>query len=399
MNARPSLSGARWGLRPADQRFDTVSTLYDALSQRQARARSCALRPEALRVLPADDGLLLEHEGEPMVPSAYAAGQISRALGLPAQAIRVLSPELGAAALNERIERTRHGLDGLRRGTTLLLEDSPDGLTRLRGLQSQAYSRTWDRDVVDALIQPLLDAGYVPAAASAQQPDTDRALFSSDRDLFCFLVRDDPQGSLHGLHGRPLRRGVVLRNSEVGGLSLHLRAFWFDRFCTNHMVFGGRMAAALTEPHRVGDRPPLQRLLDRWHAAGGLAAFDQGRSQAEAMMRRAAEVVVARWDQHPRELEAEAVESMVRLARRARVRTLLPRRLLRAGAQRARVYATARGASDTATHEGADVAVPPPGLTLWHLACGLTEVSQERSGHTDARARIDAAVGRVLAAA
>jgi len=33
------------------------------------------------------------------------------------------------------------------------------------------------------------------------------------------------------------------------------------------------------------------------------------------------------------------------------------------------------------------------------MACSITEVSQERSSHTDRRARVDAAMGQVLAAA
>ncbi len=334
MNARPSLSGARWGHRPPDQRFDTVPVLREALTARRASASTRALDPASVRALPGTEGIVLDVDGEHLVPSAFAAAQISSAVGLPAKAVRVLSPELGAAALNERFERSLTEGRGLRADATLLVEERRDGPTRLRSVQSSAYSRTWDLDVLDQLVEPILAEGWVPAAASVHRPDTDRALFSSDRDLFCFLVCDAPGHELPTPHGRPLRRGIVIRNSEVGGISLQLRAFWFDSFCTNHMVFGGSMAVELVEPHRVGKAPPLQRLLDRWHAVGGLRALERSRIEEERIIRRAMQVIVARPSDRPRQVEDDAVEAVATLARRARVATLLPRTLLRAGVRR-----------------------------------------------------------------
>lgn len=400
MNARPSLAGARWGQRPPDQRFDSISALHTALVERRALAHTRMLDPRSIQAHPNASGIELEVNGERMKASAFAASQISTAVGLPARAIQVLSPQLGAAALNERFERSRTEGRGLRPNTTLLLQDTPHGPTQLRGLQSTVYSRTWDVDVLHALVEPIIAAGYVPATASAQRPHTDQALFSSDRDLFCFLVREGSHAELPTPHGRPLRRGIVIRNSEVGGLSLQLRAFWFDSFCTNHMVFGGSMAVELVEPHRVGKLPPLQRLLDRWHALGGLKALEHGRPEELAVIRRAARLVVARPQQSIRDMDEDAVDAITQLARRARVRSLLPRMLLKAGARRARVYAAARHPDATRTlDEREAVHIPEPGITLWHMACGITEVSQELSGHTDRRARLDSAIGRVLSAA
>lgn len=77
MNARPSLAGARWGVRPPDQRFDVVPDLRDALTRRRARARTRALSPEAVRALPGTDGIVLDVDGELLIPSALAASQIS----------------------------------------------------------------------------------------------------------------------------------------------------------------------------------------------------------------------------------------------------------------------------------------------------------------------------------
>ena len=400
MNARPSLAGARWGRRPLDQRFDSVSMLRSSLAARRVRAGTRVLEPRAIQAFPGTAGIVLEVDGEPMIPTAYAASQISSAVGIPAKAIEVLSPELGSAALNERFARTLEGPGGLRSGTTLLLEEHSDGPATLRGLQSTSYGQTWDLDVLEQVVEPILAEGYVPAAASPLRPLEDRALFSSDRDFFCFLVRDAPHGELHAPHGRPLRQGIVVRNSEVGGIALHLRAFWFDSFCTNHMVFGGSMAVNLVEPHRVGEAPPLQRLLDRWNALGGVAALERAGTEEQRLMERAMQIVVARPADFLRDVDADAVEAVARLARRARVSTLLPRTLLKAGARRARVYAAAHSPEATRTlDEREAVHFRGPGVTLWHMACGITEVSQELFPHTDRRARVDAAIGRVLAAA
>ena len=160
------------------------------------------------------------------------------------------------------------------------------------------------------------------------------------------------------------------------------------------------MVVELAEAHRVGAQPPLQRLLDRWQEVGGLAALERSRAEEEQIIRRAMRLVIARPADDPRVVEDEAVDAVVRLARRARVTTLLPRTLLRAGVRRARVYAAARHPEATRTlDEREAIHVRGPGLTLWHLACGITEVSQELSTHTDRRARVDGAIGRVLAAA
>jgi len=400
MNARPTLAGARWGVRPPDQRFDDIEGLKQAISSRRGRARTLSFSPDRVRALPGREGIVLDLDGEVMVPTAYAASQLSRAVGLPAAAVQVLSPELGAAALNERIERTGDKPGGFPRGATLLLEDQPDGPARLRGLQSGSYGRTWDIDVVEALVEPLMEAGFVPAAASVGAPDQNLALFSSDRDLFCFLVHADPDAWLPTPHGRPLKRGIVIRNSEVGGISLQLRAFWFDSFCTNHMVFGGALAVELSEAHRAGQQSPLDRLLDRWSQVGGLDCLAGSTAAEQGVMARASRLIVAERGDSLRQMEVAAADAVALLAGRARVRTYLPRKLLRAGARRARVYAAARSPEATRTLDERDACdFPGPGISLWHMACGITEVSQEQSLHTDQRAQVDVAIGRVLAVA
>ncbi len=384
MNApRPSLAGARWAQRLPDETFSSIEALLDESRARKQAGQVWPVDLRGLQAIPLDDGVSLVLDGTHLQPTPLAASQLSQRVGLPVQAVQVLSPELGAAALNERIAATASSGYPSNQPLRLLVEPQPDRGFTLRAVNSHRYARVWDADVIEALVAPLAEDGWQPARVEGRVTQAPVGLFRSDRDLFCFLVHPGPEYRLPGAHGRPLQRGIVVRNSEVGGIALRVRAFWFDGWCTNHMVFGGRTAFDFAVQHREGNQTPLARLQERWDAAGGAQALADETDIAAGQMHRAAARLLTPWADTPMATAHLAADAFGDFALRVGVRRSLPRRLLRMGAFSALAYA---GPDD-------------PGLTLWHMACGITQAVQGRTGHQDERMAVDEAVGRVLAAA
>lgn len=383
MNAHPTLDGARWGQRAPAETFSNVQALLAVTRHRKEHALTRPFDLRALQAVPQVDGVSLSLDGVTLAPTPLAASQLSRLVGLPTRTVQVLSPELGAAALNERITATVMADPRQERALRALVQPRSGGGLTLRAVTSHRYARVWDADVIEQIVSPLAEDGWAPARVEGVHRGAPVGLFRSDRDLFCFLVHPGPDHRLPGAHGRPLQRGIVVRNSEVGGVALRVRAFWFDGWCTNHMVFGGTMAFDLAEPHREGSRSPLARLLERWDAAGGARGLVDQAPLASQQMYRAAAHLLAPWDDAPGATARQAADAFGDLARRARVRRALPQRLLRAGALAAFDY----------------VRPSEPGLTVWHVACGITQAVQAQTPHQDQRMAVDEAVGRVLAAA
>lgn len=379
MNATISLAGSRWAQRPADQRHGSVAALLDRAQARKAQGETRSVALDDLHAAPAGDGSISLHIGdEALLPTPFAAAQLSRWVGLPPKAVQVLSPELGAAALNERIAVTVAQGEG--RLWQALIEPNGGDRATLRALTSPQYARAWDADLIERLLLPLLDEGWAPATASGQRGAAQAGLFSSDRDLFCFLVHPGAEHRLLAPHGRPMQRGLIVRNSEVGGVALSLRAFWFDAWCTNHMIFGAQSALDLSVAHRRGSRAPLDRLADAWSEAGGTATLAQDTEEARALAERAQACVLAPWSRVPRDTLRHTVEAFADRARRVRVRRCFTAGVLRDGAALAARMADPHG----------------PGVSLWAMACGVTEAVQASTVHQDARMGVDVAVGRVL---
>jgi hypothetical protein len=355
MNAGPSLQGSRWTQRSDDESFSTIEALRAHVGARRQRATVRTVPLHALRPVPTAHGVDLELEGVALRPSPWAARQYSVLVGLPARAVQVLSPRLAAAALTERVDAVARG----RRSPVVEIveEQKPEGPATLRSLVGPRYARAWDVDLVDALLGPLAARGWAPAESRTPSGGSRTGLFASDRDLFCFLTHDDAALELPGAPGRPLRRGLLIRNSEVGGVALRVQSFWFNAWCTNRMIFGAQEVVDLRELHVAGRGGPLERLLEHWEAWGGFDRLEAPPLVAADIAQSAAAHPLAARCSEPGELVEELVERTSGLAVRARAGSILRRPLLRAGAQLALEH----------------YLVPDQAhVSLWAMAGGLT---------------------------
>jgi hypothetical protein len=250
----------QWASRPDDERFTSIDALHAATRgyADEATERSVpwsVLRTEA-------DGPDVKLVGKGSVPSNltnWAFGQLSARIGAPAEYLRKLPPTLAVQNLN-------HGLANR-------VEDKGDGNAQIlfhtnggllaRALTTDKYSRIWNYEVAERLVG-LQGMGWEPATPDIRgyaDPDDKRnfALYASDHDLFAFLRNRNlaiEVGGTTAQREKPVYRGVIVENSEVGAASLKLTRFLYNEMCGNHIIWGASKVVDLTFRHvgNVRDR-------------------------------------------------------------------------------------------------------------------------------------------------
>lgn len=233
----------QWATRPDDQRFTTLEAMHAATKAYADAARTYNVPWVDLKVeAQGDDLALVGSAGIPAKLTNYAFGQIARRVEAPALYLRKLPADLAARNLNDGLSRKTDG-------TANLLFHQNDGLV-LRAATSEIYSRLWDYEVIERLIDLCTRHDLVPARPTLSNSD-ERALFASDHDMFAFLMSRersilDPTGKAN------LFRGAIFKNSEVGDSSLEIMGFKFRDICGNFIIWGAEKLATVRFAH-VGE--------------------------------------------------------------------------------------------------------------------------------------------------
>jgi hypothetical protein len=142
---------------------------------------------------------------------------------------------------------------------------------QLRAITSPTYCRVWDADLLREVHEWLLPVGFSPAKPTintdAQQNNihgnNKPSLFRGDRDSFSFFMTDKTDEG-HG--GRPVRRGFLFSNSEVGHRAIKSSRFVFDDVCANFIIWGAEQVVEEKIIHRGGARADAN-LLRRFRTA------------------------------------------------------------------------------------------------------------------------------------
>ena len=373
-------ASSEWASRPADERFWSLSDLYnDCLESRQGSA--VATVPfGSLNVSAEGRSLLLEgKEGKRAHMTHYAFGQLATSVGAPAAYLRSLPTPTVAECLNVGIA----GADD--RSDRRLLFHTNGRLT-LRATLSDKYERVWDSDVADYLKH--LDGWRAPAGRKPVSYDgaTRRAttddilpgqiniregdliapsgLYASDHDMFAFLVA--PDRVIDDGSDKPLMRGIFVRNSEVGDASLTFTFFLMQAVCGNHIVWGASGVHEVRVRH-VGDAP-LRKALKEFE--GELRRYHDGAAEEEKGIAAARKLILgATKDEVLKNLVAYAKGHSLPLSR-SRLSEALD-----VAEQHRDWYGDPR--------------------SLWGAVAGLTHASQT-TGFQDDRAVIDRAAGKLM---
>jgi hypothetical protein len=349
----------QWATRPDDERFPSVQALYDATVN---YARTALERPQvridSLRVEAIDGDVQIVGRGDvPAKLTHWSFGQLAGRVKAPADYLRSLPATLAAQNLNYGLaKRVKDDADAT---VNLLLHKQ--GTLMLRALTSDRYSRIWNFEVAERLIE-MEARGWLPATPDFNRFDDKLPLYASDHDMFAFIVHPDrvikepnnPEG---------LRRGLIVSNSEVGGGKLKLLRFLYRAMCGNHIIWGAEDVAELSAIH-VGER--IHQKFDEWKVEIVKYLDESASAQEQAVIR----VMTKRIAGSKDEL-LDALFSMKSLG--------LSRRVLEAG------YASAMPDEDGDP------------LTPWGIVQGLTRYSQQ-TPFADERMAIDNSAGKILAA-
>lgn len=243
---------SEWFSRPADERYLSLSELFEAVQIRTERSRtrtveSAAIRVEANRNDAEHLALVLPGSDIPIAPTHWSFGQLASLVGAPATYLRQLPASL--AGINLQYGLTSHRAEQVK---TLEIEDDR---VELHAVTGPDYGRIFDRELVAAVqriagngtgdtrwkVPGVLDWStriYNPQADITKDTTT---LYASDRDVFLFLVDDlNPIEAGRLRDGSPdlYFRGFYCWNSEVGAKTLGIASFYLRAVCQNRNLWG-----------------------------------------------------------------------------------------------------------------------------------------------------------------
>jgi hypothetical protein len=246
----------QWMSRPADQRFQTLDDLRDALSARRNASRAVNMDLEEIRSKPTDDGqgIVINSGLTPARPSHWSFGQLARLVSAPAEYLRRMPVELACRCLNESIDQTNEDRGEMK---LMTIRDEEGGLDTLQAVTSTTYGRIWDADVASAVSRIVDRSGgrfFNPKDWSGKPS----GLYASDHDVFIFMV--DGGSIVDGGGERDqMNRGFITWNSETGAKTFGLMTFLFRVVCGNHMIW---------------DATDITKMIVR-HTSGGPTRFDR----------------------------------------------------------------------------------------------------------------------------
>ncbi|WP_413708617.1 DUF932 domain-containing protein [Rhizobium sp. Rhizsp82] len=254
---------SEWFSRPDDERFLSLSDLYDTVRSRAEHAHARTIESAAIRVEATRDNaerlaLLVPGQRQPIAPTHWSFGQLCSLVGAPATYMRQLPAPLAAINL-------QHGLLNHRAELVKTLE-MDDGRLELRAVTGPDYGRIWDHELVSAVMEIAGNGtgdtiwkvpGILDWATMTHNPFVDitrdtTTLYASDRDVFLFLVDDThPIEAGRLANGEPdlYFRGFYAWNSEVGSKTLGIASFYLRAVCANRNLWGTENFEEITIRH------------------------------------------------------------------------------------------------------------------------------------------------------
>jgi len=243
---------SEWFSRPEDERYLSLTELYDAVKQRADRATARTVESRAVRVEASRDNaerlsLIVPGQEQPVAPTHWSFGQLCSLVSAPATYMRQLPAALAGINL-------QHGLLSHRAELMKTLE-TEDGRVELRAVTGPDYGRIWDHELVAAVMKIAGNGtgdtmwkvpGVLDWATMTHNPFVDitkdtTTLYASDRDVFLFLVDDTHPIEAGRLpNGEPdlYFRGFYCWNSEVGSKTLGIASFYLRAVCMNRNLWG-----------------------------------------------------------------------------------------------------------------------------------------------------------------
>jgi hypothetical protein len=238
-----------WATRPPDERYASVSGLYDAALARRVRTEEREVETSKFCTEAESNDALVLHEasGRTAHLTNWGFEQLAAVAGAPPKYLRTLPAPIAASAIN-------YGLQRQRREAHMLFADQAAPWT-VHAITSPRYARVHHDELASRVLDLMgdhpawnLPLGYKDGEFGAERVPS--GAYLGDRDMFLFLVDgnrdlDDPTDRSHA----GLFRGFILRNSDVGAAALTLDVFLFRAVCGNHIIWGFQHVAGFRRRH------------------------------------------------------------------------------------------------------------------------------------------------------
>lgn len=230
------IANQQWATRPEDERFQTLDSLFEAVSKRRSCSREQVITSRDVSAEAFEDGMRVMIEGnDPAAPTNWSFSQLAKAADFRVSELRKLSADTAATVLNEQLQKQpAQDIKVMR-----LLGDESD---TIQAVTSPSYGRIFDAEVV-GMVQKVVEMSdgkfYNPKAYAMGKFGAEpvpSGLYASDRDVFMFMIDG---GSMFDVGERAqFNRGFIVSNSEVGKSSLLIMSFMFNVVCGNHYIMG-----------------------------------------------------------------------------------------------------------------------------------------------------------------
>jgi hypothetical protein len=375
----------QWATRPDDERFSDLESLYASSKIDKEYSRQAVVPFKGIDVEADGSEVILRGPNSMSRMTHWAFGQLCSKVGAPASYLRTIPASLA-------VENLKYGLQEVRkeegsRDLNLLAQVSqsgPGAALIVKSITSNQYSRIWNCEVVERLIDLQEDGWRVPPARPARegQPGTRPAteadvlrdqgfglsvkvgdpiapagIYGSDHDLFVFMIKEAVTIS----NGNDqVSRGFFVSNSEVGAAMLKLTTFMYRHVCGNHIVWGAENVQEISIVHRGS-----ARAVWAGHMVAELKKYsDSSVSDEKAKIENARRFKLG--DDKDEVLNA-----------------IFGKRIL------------SRKVAGEAYEEAEKYSEDGDPRTAWGFANGITRVSQLQ-GYAEARVQLDQAAGKVL---
>ncbi len=220
--------------RPPDERFETLTTLYEYCDELRQRSRHTKEPSTEFRPVLHEGRLAVRVNGHaPRFLNNWSFTQLCSFAGAAKETVNRLCPDTAARVLTETLADRGNAQVDLQ---ALLLDD-----TMIRAVNGARYRRLWNAEIVEMLVGAAM--GFEPPPRGFNGAT---GLYAGEQDMFVFMI--DPNGWID-VRGEAFAPGFFVWNSEVGKRSVGVSTFWFQRCCANHILLDATEIVELTRRH------------------------------------------------------------------------------------------------------------------------------------------------------
>jgi len=230
--------------REPDERFASVASLLSHCQTQKRESEELWWQPDKLATRPVDTSelRLAGTDGAELRLNHWSFGQLCSLCGVHRGPVNRLRADTAAQIFRETLPAGQKPMQVRATGQ------------HARAIHGASYTRLYNADLLDV----ALDAaeGFEPPPKGISGAT---GLYCGEQDMFAFLI--DPTGWVE-INGESFAPGLFCWNSEVGRRSLGVQTFWYQRICSNHIVWDAVEVVEFTRKHTANVHDSLNSIRE-----------------------------------------------------------------------------------------------------------------------------------------